>query len=109
MLDTLLKAEKNGEVDADGIIEEVGTFMFAGHDTTSVAITFILFELAQHLDVQEKILKEFEEVKEHSEELTMNEINSLRYFDRVVKECLRLYPPVPTIARKLTDDFDMSK
>jgi cytochrome P450 family 4 len=111
MLDTLLKAEQNGEIDDEGIREEVDTFMFAGHDTTSVAITFTLFELAQHQDVQEKILEELNEAKASSSsgEITMNDVNNMRYLDCVVKESLRLHTPVPIISRKLTEDLDMSK
>lgn len=111
MLDTLLKAEQNGEIDDEGIRDEVDTFIFAGHDTISAAITFTLFVLAQHLEVQEKILDEINETKSDSisGELTMNDLNSMRYLDCVVKECLRTYTPVPIISRRLTEDVDMSK
>lgn len=55
MLDTLLSAEAEGLIDAEGIREEVDTFTFEGHDTTSAALTFIFLLLAHHPDVQEKV------------------------------------------------------
>ena len=55
MLDTLLAAEANGQIDETGICEEVDTFMFEGHDTTSSGITFSLLLLASHIDIQQKL------------------------------------------------------
>lgn len=55
MLDLLLSAKKtDGAIDNQGIREEVDTFMFEGHDTTAVALGFILMLLACHKDVQVK-------------------------------------------------------
>lgn len=59
MLDTLLEAEANGgQIDVDGILEEVETFMFEGYDTTSSGIEFLLLMLAHHNEVQEKVYNE---------------------------------------------------
>lgn len=53
MLDMLLLAMKNGELlDFDGIREEVDTFVFEGHDTTSIALGFTLILLANHPEIQ---------------------------------------------------------
>lgn len=60
MLDTLLAAESEGKIDSHGIQEEVDTFTFEGHDTTSTALMFIIFLLGQHPQVQERI---YEEIK----------------------------------------------
>lgn len=59
MLDTLLEAEANGgEIDKEGIQEEVDTFMFEGYDTTSSGILFCLFMIAAHQTEQQKIFEE---------------------------------------------------
>jgi cytochrome P450 family 4 len=53
MLDLLLTAKKeDGSIDDEGIREEVDTFMFEGHDTTSAAICYALMLIACHPDVQ---------------------------------------------------------
>lgn len=58
MLDTLLEAETNSQIDENGILEEVETFMFEGFDTTSSGITFLLLMLAMHQDVQQNVYNE---------------------------------------------------
>uniref|UniRef100_A0A1B0CW00 Cytochrome n=1 Tax=Lutzomyia longipalpis TaxID=7200 RepID=A0A1B0CW00_LUTLO len=102
MLDTLLAAEAEGLLDAEGIREEVDTFMFEGHDTTSSALTFIFLLLANHPDVQERVYEEIRSAVQSNsgESLTMPQLNDLSYTDRVIKESLRLYPPVPLVSRE---------
>lgn len=98
MLDTLLMAELNQKIDGGGIQEEVDTFVFEGFDTTMTAITFILFAIANHEDVQQKL---YEEIIAHDGK---SNFNNLTYMDAVIKESLRLYPPVPFIGRVLGED-----
>lgn len=52
MLDLLISAKREGLIDDEGIREEVNTFMFEGHDTTSVAICYALMLIACNRDVQ---------------------------------------------------------
>jgi cytochrome P450 family 4 len=105
MMDTLLQAQSEGLIDDEGIIEETDTFTFEGHDTTSAGMTFTLLLLSHHPEVQEKL---FEEIQEFigDEDFSMDIFNKMPYMDRVLKECLRLYPPVPFIARTLTEDLN---
>lgn len=58
MLDLLLEAEANNQIDEAGIQEEVDTFVFEGYDTTSSGLTFTLFMIAQNPEVQQKIYEE---------------------------------------------------
>lgn len=109
MLDTLLAAEAKGLIDEEGIREEVDTFTFEGHDTTSTALTFILFLLASHKDVQLKVYEEIRLICEQNDykPLEISHYNSMAYTDRVIKECLRLYPPVSFISRESSDEFEL--
>ncbi|XP_031558794.1 cytochrome P450 4V2-like [Actinia tenebrosa] len=105
-LDLLLDAFDDGQIDREGIREEVDTFMFEGHDTTAAAMTWVILLLGQHPDVQNKAQQEVDEFFEsRPEQLTVDSMKDLKYLECVIKESLRLYPSVPFFGRKITDDF----
>jgi cytochrome P450 len=81
---------------------EVPTFIVAGHETTSSLITWTLFALANAPEVQMKLRDELRDYP--SEAPSMDEINSLKYLDVVLKETLRLYAPVNSTTRVATQD-----
>jgi cytochrome P450 family 4 len=106
MMDTLLQAQSEGQIDDEGIIEETDTFTFEGHDTTSAGMTFTLLLLAHNPEVQEKLFEEIQDVTYGKEDLTVDDFGKMNYMERVLKESMRIYPPVPYIARQLTEDFE---
>ncbi|KAI5651467.1 cytochrome p450 domain-containing protein [Phthorimaea operculella] len=106
MLDLLLEAESKGEIDVDGIREEVNTFMFEGHDTTATALTFGLMLIADHEEVQDRIYDEIQSTL-GDRQPSMTDLAELKYLEAVIKEILRLYPSVPFIARETSEDFMM--
>ena len=108
MMDTLLQAQMEGLIDDEGIIEETDTFTFEGHDTTSTAMTFTLLLLAHHPEVQEEIFQEIQEVAKGRDDLTIDDLNKMNYMERVIKESMRLYPPVPFISRCFNEDVQIS-
>ncbi|XP_075979841.1 cytochrome P450 4C1-like [Anticarsia gemmatalis] len=108
MLDLLLEAEERGEIDMEGIRDEVNTFMFEGHDTTALAITFGLMLIADHDDVQERIFEEVQSILgDDDRPPALSELSDMKYLEAVIKEILRLYPSVPFIGRKVTEDFKL--
>uniref|UniRef100_A0A6P7H5Q4 Cytochrome P450 4C1-like n=1 Tax=Diabrotica virgifera virgifera TaxID=50390 RepID=A0A6P7H5Q4_DIAVI len=104
-LDILLNAFMYKQsIDDQGIRDEVNTFTFEGHDTTSVGMCLTLMLLANHGDYQNKIYQEIIEVIGDNSEPNINLINKLKLMDRFIKESLRLYPVLPFISRKLEED-----
>ncbi|CAF4793884.1 unnamed protein product [Pieris macdunnoughi] len=103
MLDLLISAEKEGLINDDGIIEEVNTFMFEGHDTTAAGLTFCLLTLAENQDVQEKVYQELQSIFNGREDVTLEDLTMMNYLERCIKESMRLYPPVPFISRTLSE------
>ncbi|XP_075153108.1 putative cytochrome P450 4ac1 [Haematobia irritans] len=103
MLDTLLYEESLGNIDHEGICDEVNTFMFEGYDTTSAGLIFTIMNLALHPEVQKKCRQEIANIGDFSS-LTVFDFNKLEYVECVLKESLRLYPSVPFIARKCTTE-----
>nr|XP_034826810.1 cytochrome P450 4C1-like [Maniola hyperantus] len=109
LLDLLLENEKSGTIDSEGIREEVDAFMFAGYDTTSVAMSFFLMAIANEPDIQDKIYEELHQIMGDTQRCpTMEEMNEMKYLECCIKESLRLYPSVPLIGRKMFKDTVLS-
>ena len=81
---------------------EIPTFLVAGNETTSVATAWCLYALCRDFAVQNKLREEL--LTLGTDTPTMEELNSLPYLDGVVRETLRLYPPVSSTARVATKD-----
>lgn len=108
-LDLLLNSTIDGKpLSQEDIREEVDTFMFEGHDTTSTGISSALFLLANHQDIQRQAREEQKTIfgKDRDATTTYQALQDMKYLEVVIKEALRLYPPVPVIGRKLTQDIE---
>ncbi|XP_013913094.1 PREDICTED: cytochrome P450 4V2 [Thamnophis sirtalis] len=106
-LDMLLNArdEDGRKLSYSGIREEVDTFMFEGHDTTAAALSWAIYLLARHPEIQRKVHNELDEVFGDSDHhITMEDLKKLRYLECVIKEALRLFPSVPFFARILNQE-----
>uniref|UniRef100_A0A1I7XI86 Cytochrome P450 n=1 Tax=Heterorhabditis bacteriophora TaxID=37862 RepID=A0A1I7XI86_HETBA len=107
-LDLMLDMNAKGNLDMEGIQEEVDTFTFEGHDTTSAAINWFLHLMGANPSVQSKVHKEIDEVLgESNRAVTYEDIGRFRYLEACIKETLRLYPSVPIIARQVVEDLKM--
>ena len=100
-IDILLDSYKTGDIDIDGIREEVDTIIFEGHDTTSTAISFCLYLLGRHPEHLKTLQDEIYNAKGGN---ILEKIKNMQFLDLCLKEALRLYPPVPIIGRELEED-----
>ncbi|XP_058455237.1 cytochrome P450 4C1-like [Malaya genurostris] len=111
-LDLLLNINVQGEPFSDlDIREEVDTFMFEGHDTTTSGISFTIYLLALNQNVQDRVFNEIVSVLGSNPETTDLRcaiLQEFRYLETVIKEAMRLFPPVPFIGRKLVEDLEMN-
>ncbi|CAK1578179.1 unnamed protein product [Parnassius mnemosyne] len=110
-LDLLLLSEVDGNRISDEMIrEEVDTFLFEGHDTTTSAISFILFCMSRHKEVQDKVFAEQKTIFKDNlnRDATYSELHQMKYLELVIKESLRLFPSVPLIERKITKDIEVA-
>ena len=85
-------------------IFQVFTFMLAGHETTSVALAWTLYELAKNPLIQEKVRAEINTALCEGNELTWDTVEELKYLEKVIKESLRLHPPAHVTGRAPTSD-----
>ncbi|KAL1123657.1 hypothetical protein AAG570_002733 [Ranatra chinensis] len=109
-LDTLLEVEMNkpGTLSQDDIRQEVDTFTFEGHDTTSASLVFTLFLLGSHPEIQDKVAEELYSIFGDSQRsVEMKDLQQMVYLEKVIKESLRLYPSVPYISRALIHDLNL--
>ncbi|ESO85928.1 hypothetical protein LOTGIDRAFT_130075, partial [Lottia gigantea] len=73
--------------------------------TTSSSLTWILLNLSEHPDVQEKVREEILSVfPVNGSEVHPNKFDELPYLTCVINESLRLYPPVTTYFRQAIND-----
>ncbi|XP_011634543.1 cytochrome P450 4C1-like isoform X2 [Pogonomyrmex barbatus] len=108
MLDLLISLARDNQITDQDIREEIDTFMFEGHDTVAMGITFAILTLAEHKDIQECARKEVSDIMEANDgKLTMSALNEMSYLERCLKESLRLHPSVPFISRVLSEDVKM--
>ncbi|KAH8420159.1 hypothetical protein KR009_006410 [Drosophila setifemur] len=103
-LDMLLLSQMEGgsELTDTDIREEVDTFMFEGHDTTSSAIAFSLSLLSKNPAAQQRAYEE-------ACDLEGREKEPMPYLEAVIKETLRIYPAVPFFSRKVLEDLQVGK
>jgi cytochrome P450 len=86
--------------------DEVMTMFVAGHETTANAMCWLLYLVAQHPEVEEKLLKELDsEAAEAS--LMAGSIAGLPYTKQVVEESLRMYPTIWSIGRRAGEDDEI--
>ncbi|XP_023288054.1 cytochrome P450 4c3 [Orussus abietinus] len=114
-LDLLIEASQGGSILSDeDIREEVDTFMFEGHDTTSSAVCWTLFLLGCHQEYQNKVVEELVTIfgypsNNNDRRCTLRDLKEMKYLERCIKESLRLYPSVPFLARRIAKDVQIGK
>ena len=82
----------------------IGT-LFAGHHTTAGTATWIALELARNPESYEQVLKEFDTLYGENGDVTFESLRTIPVFERVIKEVLRLHPPLIFLIRKVAKDL----
>ncbi|XP_012999667.2 cytochrome P450 4B1 isoform X1 [Cavia porcellus] len=107
-LDILLGARDESGIklsDAD-LRAEVDTFMFEGHDTTTSGISWFLYCMALYPEHQQRCREEAREILGDQDSFKWDDLGKMTYLTMCIKECFRLYPPVPQVYRQLSKPVD---
>jgi cytochrome P450 len=92
-------AETGGGMTPKEVRDQVVTIFMAGHETTSLALSWTWYLLSQHPAVEAKLHGELSEVL-GGRTPKNDDIASLRYTRMVIEESMRLYPPAHTTGRQ---------
>ncbi|OKK04157.1 cytochrome P450 [Streptomyces sp. CB02400] len=107
LLDRMLETahpETGERLSAENVRRQVITFLVAGHETTSGALSFALHYLSRHPDVAARARAEVDRVWGDTVAPGYEQVAKLRYVRRVLDESLRLWPTAPAFAREATRD-----
>ena len=110
MLDVLVSIkdeEGNPRFSADEVTGMFISLMFAGHHTSSGTSAWTLIELIRHPEVYAEVLAELEELYADGQEVSFHALRQIPKLDNVVKETLRLHPPLIILMRVAKGDFDV--
>ncbi|XP_037518356.1 cytochrome P450 4V2 isoform X1 [Rhipicephalus sanguineus] len=111
-LDILLHMHMvDGTLTEDEVKNEVTSIFIGGFETTAVSIAYTLFLLGNHPEVQAKVHEEIDAIfaEDMERDVTVEDIKQMKYLECVVKESMRLYPPVPLIARDVDEDMKVGE
>ncbi|MET7457395.1 cytochrome P450 [Streptomyces sp. NPDC005574] len=107
LLDRMLETAhpRTGErLSPENVRRQVITFLVAGHETTSGALSFALHYLSRHPDVAARARAEIDRVWGDTPTPGYDQVARLRYLRRVLDESLRLWPTAPAFAREARHD-----
>jgi cytochrome P450 len=84
--------------------EQIISLMDAGFETVALNLTHVITFLAIHQDIQARV---FDEIKSVGDEISLERLSQLDLLERVIKETLRLAPPLPFLPREVHKDFEL--
>ncbi|KAG8126483.1 hypothetical protein E2320_021567 [Naja naja] len=103
ILTQILKSADQEESDDENMVDNFVTFFVAGHETTANLLSFTIMELARHPEIVTKsdvrLQAEIDEVIGVKGDVAYEDLRKLKYLSQVLKEILRLYPPVAGVMR----------
>jgi cytochrome P450 len=92
-----------GLSDAD-VVNHMVFLLMAAHDTSTITVTSMMRQLGAHPGWRARLRDEAAHLPDSP---SLAELDALESFDLVMKECLRLVPPVPVLARRSVKDTEI--
>lgn len=100
--------EETGEGMTDlQLRDEIMTMVSAGHETTANALTWTLDFLAREPEVRARLEEEVDRVVEDDAPIDLERLRQLEWTEAVIKESMRLRPPVWALARSVESDDEV--
>ncbi|XP_034952670.1 cytochrome P450 6k1-like [Chelonus insularis] len=116
LIDLLVELKNNAKNDSafknlfdfsgDNLVAQAAVFFNGGFETSSSVISFTLYELALHPEIQSKLREEINDALHESDgKITYEMVMNMPYMDMCVSETLRKYPPLPFLDRVTTENY----
>ncbi|XP_058425191.1 cytochrome P450 3A12-like [Diceros bicornis minor] len=90
------------------LVAQSTIFIFAGYETTSSSLSFLMYLLATHPDVQQKLQEEIDATFPNKAPPTYDALVQMEYLDMVLNESLRLFPIVSRLQRVCKKDVEIN-
>lgn len=109
LLSSLMAAQDptaSAEMNNRQLCDQIFTFLMAGHETTAKALTWTLYLLDQHPAIYNLIRQEIQSVLGERSP-SQQDVSQLTYTWMVIREAMRLYPPVWSVSRMCAENDEM--
>lgn len=102
-LNSLLQMKAKSELSFNEVAAQMFIFQLAGYETSSTTLTYVAYELAMNMDIQERVREEIKSIVElHNDLVTYEAVFEMPYLECVINEALRKYPPALFMVRRVT-------
>ncbi|XP_042778567.1 cytochrome P450 3A12 isoform X1 [Panthera onca] len=114
LLQLMINSQNSKETDTHKALSDLELvaqsviFIFAGYEPTSTSLSFLVYELATHPDVQQKLQEEIDATFPNKAPPTYDALVQMEYLDMVLNETLRLYPIAGRLERVCKRDVEIS-
>ena len=109
LLDSLISArdpETGRSMTDEEVVNNLLTFIIAGHETTAVALSWTLWLLAKDQESQQRAFEEIAAVAGDAP-ISASHVEQLSFCRQAIQEAMRLYPPAPGIGREAKIAFEL--
>ena len=104
-VDILSVALESGVFSEENMVDQLMTFLAAGHETTASAVVWAIYMLCLHPEVQTRLRAEVHEhLASPDVDVCSADIDHMLYLNAVCNETLRYFTPVPSTFRQATCD-----
>ncbi|MBS1691999.1 MAG: cytochrome P450 [Actinobacteria bacterium] len=110
MLDVLVSIkddEGRPRFSADEVTGMFISLMFAGHHTSSGTASWTMIELLRHPEVYAEVIKELDDLYADGREVSFHALRQIPRLENVLKETLRMHPPLIVLMRVAKGEFDV--
>lgn len=99
--------DKGEHIAENELIQLVHSFIAAGHETSGSFLQWTLYYLATHPELQQQLREEIHSTLGGAKDVSYEHYQNMPLMDKVLKESLRLRPPIPIMLRSAANDLNL--